>query len=201
MPVNLSQNRGLVGAFNSRLIYMKQHNILKNAFCHSTLKQTIAKEIFTVLASFWVFLLVSGSWSFINLLRIKARLISRSVFRISYICILSAFIHHVCLYLIIFITNEDIEKNRGPKPNSNSNICHWILNNISAYNFLKLSLLRAYITFHKFDVLCHQRLTSIHPFYMMMIIYKFQFIIYIGEVIFWMLNEEVFEFTIKFLFH
>ena len=49
-----------------------------------------------------------------------------------------------------------LKKNPGPKPNSyqSFSICHWNLNSISAHNFLKLSLLRAYITFHKFDVIC-----------------------------------------------
>ena len=32
--------------------------------------------------------------------------------------------------------------------------CHWNLNSIWAHNFLKLSLLRAYITVHEFDVIC-----------------------------------------------
>ena len=32
--------------------------------------------------------------------------------------------------------------------------CHWNLNRISAHNFIKLSLLRAYLYTHKFDVIC-----------------------------------------------
>ena len=54
----------------------------------------------------------------------------------------------------------DIEMNHpGPKPSSCSkfSICHWNLNSISAHNFIKLfykSLLRAYISFHNFDILC-----------------------------------------------
>ena len=50
----------------------------------------------------------------------------------------------------------DIEMNPGPKPCSCNkfSICHWNLNSISAHNFIKLSLLRAYISFHNFDILC-----------------------------------------------
>ena len=33
-------------------------------------------------------------------------------------------------------------------------ICHWNLNSICAHNFAKLSLLRAYVSVHKFDVIC-----------------------------------------------
>ena len=75
MPVNLNQYGGIVGVFNIRFIYIKQHNIVKNAFSQSKIKQTIAKEIFSVFASFSIFL-TSISWSFINLLWIKARFIN-----------------------------------------------------------------------------------------------------------------------------
>ena len=49
-----------------------------------------------------------------------------------------------------------MKKNPGPKPSSyrNFSIYHWNLNSISAHNFPKLSLLRAYITVYKFDGIC-----------------------------------------------
>ena len=64
-------------------------------------------------------------------------------------------LHHIWLYLIIFDRSGDVEKNSEPKPNSyqSFSICHWNLNSSSMHNFLKLSLLRAYITVHKFDVI------------------------------------------------
>ena len=53
----------------------------------------------------------------------------------------------------------DIKENPRPKPSSNQSfsICHWNLNRISKHNYikdLKVSLLRAYISTHKFDVTC-----------------------------------------------
>ena len=33
-------------------------------------------------------------------------------------------------------------------------MCHWNVNIVSAHNFSKVSLLRAYISIHKFDVIC-----------------------------------------------
>ena len=33
-------------------------------------------------------------------------------------------------------------------------VCHWNLNSICAHNFTKLSLLRAYVSVHKFDIIC-----------------------------------------------
>ena len=75
MPVNLNQYGGIFGVFNIRFIYIKLHNIVKNAFSQSKIKQTIAKEIFSVFPSFSIFL-TSISWSFKNLLLIKAKFIN-----------------------------------------------------------------------------------------------------------------------------
>ena len=119
-------------------------------------KQTIAKETFSVFPSFSIFLLIWINWSFVNLVHIRARFINLSVVRSFYFCVLLTFVHHIWLYLITSNGSEDIEKNPGPKPNScqNFSICHWNLNSISAQNFLKLSLLRAYIIVYEFDVIC-----------------------------------------------
>ena len=50
----------------------------------------------------------------------------------------------------------DIEVNLGPNHKSNKalSICHWNLNIISAHNFAKLYLLKAYVTIHKFNIIC-----------------------------------------------
>ena len=46
--------------------------------------------------------------------------------------------------------------NPGPKPNPchSFSICHWNLNSLAAHNYLKVSLLRAYVAIKKFDVVC-----------------------------------------------
>ena len=41
----------------------------------------------------------------------------------------------------------DVEENPGP-------VCHWNLNSISVHYYIKLSLLRAYVSTQKFDVIC-----------------------------------------------
>ena len=60
------------------------------------------------------------------------------------------------LYSLAIKSSGDIEENPGPKPNSCEylSICHWNLNSISAHNFIKLSLLRAYISINKIDIIC-----------------------------------------------
>ena len=50
----------------------------------------------------------------------------------------------------------DVEENPGPKPSSNQifSIFYWNLNGISVHNYIRLSLLRAYLSTHRFDVIC-----------------------------------------------
>ena len=50
----------------------------------------------------------------------------------------------------------DIEMNPGPKPNPchSFSICHWNRNSLATHNYLKVSLLRAYVAIEKFDVVC-----------------------------------------------
>ena len=60
------------------------------------------------------------------------------------------------LQILLVLLSDDIEINPGPKrtPKASLSICHWNLNSISAHNYVKLSLLRAYLAFHNFDIIC-----------------------------------------------
>ena len=66
------------------------------------------------------------------------------------------YVHHIWLSLTIIRLSVDIKENPGPRCNSNQSfsICHWNLSNITAHNYFKISLLRAYISLHNFDVVC-----------------------------------------------
>ena len=94
--------------------------------------------------------------SFLSSLRAKPRTIHTCLNLILYISILVLYANHFWLDEIVLKLSDDIEENRGPKPSFNQSfsICHWNLNSISAHNYIKLSLLRAYISTHKFDVIC-----------------------------------------------
>ena len=60
------------------------------------------------------------------------------------------------LYILLITLSGDVELNPGPKRKITQtlSICHWNLNSICAHNFAKLSLLRAYVSVHKFDIMC-----------------------------------------------
>ena len=56
----------------------------------------------------------------------------------------------------VVVLSAGVELNPGPKRASTSNIsiCQWNLNSISAHNYTKLFLLKAYIAIPKFDIIC-----------------------------------------------
>ena len=58
-------------------------------------------------------------------------------------------------YSLLLLLSGDAELNPGPRRNSRNafSICHWNLNNISAHNYAKVFLLKAYIVIHKFDII------------------------------------------------
>ena len=69
---------------------------------------------------------------------------------------IGVYVHHIWLSLIIIRLSGDIEEMSGPRCKSNQSfsICHWNLNSITAHNYLKISLLRAYISLYNLDVVC-----------------------------------------------
>ena len=56
----------------------------------------------------------------------------------------------------LILVSGDVEINPGPRHNSGEffSICHWNLNSVSAYNYTKVSSLKAFIAVHKFDIIC-----------------------------------------------
>ena len=62
----------------------------------------------------------------------------------------------VCLYSLLLILSGDVEINPGPLSNCKEffSISHWNLSSISAHDYSKIFLLKAYIIFHKFDIIC-----------------------------------------------
>ena len=58
--------------------------------------------------------------------------------------------------MILLVLFRDIETNPGPEQGySNSfSFCHWNLDSIAAHSFIKISLLQAYNSINKFDIIC-----------------------------------------------
>ena len=56
----------------------------------------------------------------------------------------------------LLLNSGDVEVNPEPKNSVSEclSICHWNLNSISAHDHSKLFLLKAYVSVHKFDIIC-----------------------------------------------
>ena len=60
-------------------------------------------------------------------------------------------------FILILLTCGDIESNPGPRRYDscyNFSIGHWNFNSMTAHNFEKINLLKAYNTINKFSVIC-----------------------------------------------
>ena len=88
--------------------------------------------------------------------RTKVNIINIYLGRILYWNILFSFMSNIWYCKCLLRLSGDIELNPGPKPKSckSFSICHWNLNSITSHNFIKVSLLTAYNSIHKFDILC-----------------------------------------------
>ena len=151
MPVNLIQYHGTVGISNSQhFVFYLNHKIQSllihshsHAFSHYACFFRNSVLLFLFLA---VFLILNfNSFKRSNNSRVSPFLV---VINKTW---LATWFHRLLLLL-----SGDVELNPGQKRNfSNTfSICHWNLNSISAHNYAKVFLLKAYIAIHKFDIIC-----------------------------------------------
>ena len=80
-----------------------------------------------------------------------------SLFTTIYLLIILNLLEYLWVASRIISLSGDTEINPGPKSNALNwcfSICHWNLNSILAHIFTKVSLLSAYISVHKFDIIC-----------------------------------------------
>ena len=142
ITISLNQYLGTVGVFNDRKLPLKKTHV-------PSLQKNILK---THLIEIEIFLLVLTVRYAISLSSAQnIRFLHRSLFHRLYFISVLSYIHQVWLCSLAIKRSGDIEKNPGPKPNCCYcfSICHWNLNSVSAHNFIKLSLLSAYISINK----------------------------------------------------
>ena len=151
MPVNLIQYRGTVGVFNN----FKFHNkMVANKFYSS---QCGFNAELAVLAPFSIHQIILLLLTI--LMCISKDNYVQSIKRLLISFIITISIHSILplwFYSILRTLSGDAETNPGPKrnPTETFSFCHWNLNSISSHNYVKISLLKAYITVHKFDIIC-----------------------------------------------
>ena len=156
MPDNLNQYRGIVSVFNNRKITICN---LRNIWYSQSFRNCSTFIFFNTIFIWSAYLFTLQGClksSFLSSLRVKRRTIHACLNLFLYVSIQLIYANHLWLDEVVLKFSGDIEENPGPKPSSNQifSICHWNLNRISAHNYIKVSLLRPYISTLKFDVIC-----------------------------------------------
>ena len=146
MPVNLTQYSGTVGSFSTRksIFQWSRKTFSSLNYVNINSSQHCPFSTFILL----VFLLLG--------LKHNGHKNSMKLFVLFLFLIGFLLNTYFGLQRLLILLSGDIKINPGPTrtPEANLSICHWNLNSISARNYIKLSLLRAYLVFHKFDIIC-----------------------------------------------
>ena len=153
-------------------------------FFSSRLLQQLLSKIYPTKILVFLFMISIRFVIYINAAQ-YVRLAHRSLFKSLYFFTIAFYINHVWVCFITIKLNGDIGENPGPqlKPCDSLSICHWNLNSYPAHNFLKLSLLRAYISINKFNIICLSE-TLFGLFHLMMAIWRYQIQITLKEALF-----------------
>ena len=149
MLANLNQYLGTVGTFSNHSYYHKSTLFLGQP-CQNTFFLNCAFPFCNISLLFVLLITV-----FLTLKSNSYRS-TKHFYTLSFLATIITIWSLPWLYSLLILLSADVELNPGPKRVSNSNIsiCHWNLNSLSAHNYIKLSLLKAYIAIHKFDIIC-----------------------------------------------
>ena len=155
MSVNLSQYRGSVGVFNNRNFFVqsKVSHFFHLSDINSNNNYNLAIGPLILLNKITLVLLL------LNLMFLFKGNGSKHKKVIFIWTLFSTFVSYNFLrwlYVLLITLSGDVELNPGPKRNTvqTLSICHWNLNSICAHEFPKLTLLRAYVSVRKFDIIC-----------------------------------------------
>ena len=155
MPVNVAQYWGTVGTlFNNRNIEPEIIYSLLTCRFFGKLNRSIIFLIITLFCS--ISLILSLSSTPLNSFDKKIKTIHWAVLTTFLILIVIMFIQFVWIHALLIRQSGDVEMNPGAKPNPchSFSIFHWNLNSLTAHNYLKVSLLWAYVAIKKFDAVC-----------------------------------------------
>ena len=156
MPVNLSQYCGTVGIFNKRNFFVQSKfshfsYLSDNNTTNNNINLTI-DLLFLLNKIALVLLLLNLMFVF----KCNGSNHKKSTFIWTRFSTFASCNLLYWLYIFFITLSGDVELNPGPKRKATQtiSICHWNLNSICAHNFAKLSLLRAYVSMHIFDIIC-----------------------------------------------
>ena len=124
--------------------------------------------------------------------------------------LLYCFLWHVFTYGLsitcspfLILHTGDVEINPGPRHNSGDSfsICDWNLNSVSAYNYTKLSSLKAFLAVLNSTLSVSQKHICILAMHHLMIIWKSQAIAEFDSTFLLAITVDQFVYTIKIFCH
>ena len=154
MPVGLSQYKGAKGFLIANLCLIS--NTISFTVIRKLNMPAVSSVFFLIFIYMFMKLVVPNGLPYMFLSRKNIKNINSFVSRGLYTLMLATCICYIWVCSILITLSGDIEKNPGPKPSycNKFPVCHWNLSRISAHNFIKISLLRAYFSTYNFDILC-----------------------------------------------
>ena len=157
MPVSLAQWRGEIGAFYNNTLTFSKISIFYLLLSLSY--GSIFCRLDLIKLSLLIISLILNGIIYFHFK--KCRKINRKIgvylFTTIYLLIISNLLEYLWVGSRIISLSGDVEINLGPNLNALNryfSVCHWNLNSISAHMFTKVSLLSAYSSVHKFDIIC-----------------------------------------------
>ena len=131
-----------IGSYHASLKYFSKTKIKSKIHSLSSIVDIIL--LLSVLAILTIIL--ESSYLYISLL---------FYFKVNFFIIDFFFITVKDLYLSLLILKcGDVEQNPGPRNDHYLSIMHWNVNSIPSHNFIKLSMLEAFNSIHKYDLIC-----------------------------------------------
>ena len=145
MLVNAVQYRVTVGIFNNRKIIINFRFELPSC---SKLSNNLSNYDYISLL-FYIFLIAFlFSKGYVSKISPKLYISFFLLFNI-----LLGVLTWLCSCLIIFSGDAEVNPEHKNSVSECWSICHWKFNSILAHDYLKLFLLKAYISYHKFDII------------------------------------------------
>ena len=152
MPVSISIWRAQIGAFLGQMVSLFRDNF----------KVSGILRVYLLIISFCTYFFdLLNNWDNFIFLGFCKKNSKTSCGIVKSLIEYKAALLYLEFFLLIFysqilLLSGDIEENPGPKNGSWSNFsfCFWNLNSIPANNFCKISLIEAYNSQHKFDIIC-----------------------------------------------
>ena len=152
MPIDSNLFRARVGVYNLNMRSCKKEpNIYIKRLTTMPLKKSFKIPFFMLMIFFLLVVLLNSSFVFIfkgACESIKETNLTWSDYMFTITYLINNFKH------LLLLLSGDIEINPGPKRSSNIKFCDWNLNDLSAHVFIKVPLVKAFITSIIFDLVC-----------------------------------------------